>query len=596
MSVHKIFVGVHGIGDQTECETIQTIIERVTSYQGSALHAPLGKIGSAILDHGVYLTPDLSDQGNVIGFSEVYWADIPRKVVTQGYVLEEATRWAGSLVEKLDREYGAPLAPADKEAIAYILPEAIDSVRVLKRLSLLAEWGIKFKFDLKGLLDSYLGDVQFVTEFDQKRQEVLARFYMTMSAACEKNQGAEIYIIAHSEGTVVAFLGLLEAISGRVYAPWLCQVKGFMTIGSPIDKHLILWREMWNGLNTSRPEGVEIAWHNYYDFGDPVGFRLDTARSWLGANSPFIFKKDMDTGFARYLMPGKAHVDYWQDEALFGDYLQKAGLCRAPDASVPPTLRNRSLAGCFSCLLPYLLSFCLLLAGVFFFYNTILACINDVVGAVSMAKNTLAFSTLLAGIGVAARIPRLVRDFRWHLWSLVISAIFYSIFWISVDRGVCYWLVEPLRLPALDPRTQVGLIALVILVVSYLYNLFSRRSGVWFMVAVGSTVAGSLVLARIVADSDHKTILPVLIGSAAFIYLWWLAVLVFDLTFIWHQYIRNALALERMQECFNNCYQQPFVSRGIATAEQVVAGGVAQGAALVRNSVNQVKRLMPTGR
>lgn len=48
MSVSKIFVGVHGIGDQTECETIQTIIEQVTGYQGSALRVPLGKISSAL--------------------------------------------------------------------------------------------------------------------------------------------------------------------------------------------------------------------------------------------------------------------------------------------------------------------------------------------------------------------------------------------------------------------------------------------------------------------------------------------------------------------------------------------------------------------
>lgn len=595
MSVNKIFVGVHGIGDQTECETIQTIIERVTAYQGAALHVPLGKISSASIAHGVYECPDQADLGKTIGFAEVYWADIPRKMVTQGYMLEETTRWAGSLVEKLDRQYGHPLAPADKEAISSILPEAIDSIRVLKRLSLLAEWGIKFKFDLTGLLDSYLGDVQFVTEFDQKRQEILARFHTTMSAACEKNQDADMYIIAHSEGTVVAFLGLLEALSAKVAAPWLKQLKGFMTIGSPIDKHLILWPEMWDGLNQTFPTGANIDWHNYYDFGDPVGFELDTARTWLGANSPFTFNKGMDTGFARYLLPGKAHVDYWQDEALFGDYLPQTGLARAPDAAALPKLKNRSLAGWFSCALPYLLSFSLLWSGVFIFYNAIITCIAEDVGAITMLWDSLAFSALVAGVGVAARIPRLVRDFRWHLWSLVMATLLFAFFWFKVDPDVCDWLTEPLGLTELHSRITVLLMAVVILVASYIYNLFSRRSGVWFMVAIGTAVALVLVFANIIIDTDHKTIVPVLMGSAAFIYLWWLAVLVFDLTFIWHQYIRNALALRRMQECFSNSYQQPFVSRSIAPAKKLVASGVARSAALVRNSVNQVKRFMPSG-
>lgn len=591
--MNKIFVGVHGIGDQTECETIQTIIERVTAYQGCAMHIPLGKISSAIIANGVYVCPDQSAPGDSMGFTEVYWANIPRIVVKQGYVLEETTRWAGSLVEKFNRQYKNPLAPADKEALSSILPEVIDSVRVLKRLSQVAEWAFKFKFDLKGLLDSYLGDVQFVTEFDQKRQEILSKFHKTMSAAFEKNVEADIYIIAHSEGTVIAFLGLLEALSSKVGAPWLKQVKGFMTIGSPIDKHLILWPEMWDGLNKLWPGGVNIAWHNYYDYGDPVGFELDTARTWLGGNSPFTFNKERDKGFARYLMPGKAHIDYWQDEALFGDYLQNVGLARTSDASAMPKLRNRSLAGWFSSLLPYLLSFGFLWSGVFIFYNTIIACIAEDVGAITMLWDALAFSALLTGIGVAARIPRFVRDIRWHLWSLFLALLLFVFFWFRIDPDVCDWLAEPLGLTTLHSRITVMLMAAVILVASYIYNFFSRRSGVWFMVAIGTALALVLVFANIITDTDHTTILPVLIGSAAFIYLWWLSVLVFDLTFIWHQYIRNALALRRMHECFNNSYRQPFVSRCISATENFVASSVARSVAMVDNTVKFTKKILP---
>jgi hypothetical protein len=36
---------------------------------------------------------------------------------------------------------------------------------------------------------------------------------------------------------------------------------------------------------------------------------------------------------------------------------------------------------------------------------------------------------------------------------------------------------------------------------------------------------------------------PVMLSGAAFTYLWWLSALFFDLTFIWHRYIRHSLAV-----------------------------------------------------
>jgi ABC-type multidrug transport system fused ATPase/permease subunit len=593
MSVTKVFVGVHGIGDQTRCETIQTIIERVSSYQGTVIHVPLGKICSALKTLGVFECADLAAPGNTIAVSEVYWADIPRRVVKRGHVLEESTQWAGTLVEKLNREYVNQLAPADKEAIASILPEAIESVRVLKRLSLVAEWGLKFKFDLNGLLEDYLGDVQFVTEFEQQRNEIVQRFHSAMSAAWDKNKTADVYIIAHSEGTVVAFLGLLEALSSEEKPQWLDNVKGFMTFGSPIDKHLILWPELWKDLKGSWPSQIKISWNNYYDYGDPVGFELNAAKTWLGSAPPFVFSQDM--GYARYLLPGKAHVDYWKDEALFADFLASAGIARSSCAEPIQKLHSRSLAGAVSCVIPYILSFGLLLAGVLFFYNTIIVCTAENVNAMLMLRDSLAFSALLTGIGVAARIPRLIRDFRWHLWSLAMALLFYAYFWFTVNPEVCRWLAEPLCFPEAHSRDTMGCIALGVLLLSYLYNLFSRHSGVWFMVTAGSLAAFSLVIANIMDDVDHKEIFPVLVGAVAFLYLWWLSVLVFDLSFIWHQYIRKSLALHRMQECFNNKYRQPFVSQRIITPTKVlVAASVERGAAIVSRSVEFTKKILTT--
>jgi hypothetical protein len=40
----------------------------------------------------------------------------------------------------------------------------------------------------------------------------------------------------------------------------------------------------------------------------------------------------------------------------------------------------------------------------------------------------------------------------------------------------------------------------------------------------------------------------VFLATAAFLYLWWLAALTFDLVFVWHLHIRQARALARMDE------------------------------------------------
>jgi hypothetical protein len=48
--------------------------------------------------------------------------------------------------------------------------------------------------------------------------------------------------------------------------------------------------------------------------------------------------------------------------------------------------------------------------------------------------------------------------------------------------------------------------------------------------------------------SDIGPIWPVFLATAAFLYLWWLAALTFDLIFVWHLHIRQARALTRMDE------------------------------------------------
>ena len=41
---------------------------------------------------------------------------------------------------------------------------------------------------------------------------------------------------------------------------------------------------------------------------------------------------------------------------------------------------------------------------------------------------------------------------------------------------------------------------------------------------------------------------PVLLAAAGFLYLWWLAALIFDLAFVWHRYVRRCVANQRLRE------------------------------------------------
>jgi hypothetical protein len=45
------------------------------------------------------------------------------------------------------------------------------------------------------------------------------------------------------------------------------------------------------------------------------------------------------------------------------------------------------------------------------------------------------------------------------------------------------------------------------------------------------------------APSDSTALWPLLLASAAFLYLWWFGTMLFDLVFVWHRYIRHDAAM-----------------------------------------------------
>ena len=562
--VTKVIVAVHGVGDQHTYATIQSVVNQFCSFYQEPAAIPLGSFHN---DQAAFSMqpPFPPEHFEHLAFAEVYWATIPREVVNSQYTLEEAKKWAGTIVERLRMRWrqsdrADEAAEPDFARLKQVLEEMIETIAVLERLCFLAAKAGLFTFDLRKLLDAYLGDVQVVAEFGTQRRKILDAFAATMTKIHEAYPNAEVFIVAHSEGTVVSFLGLLEAARNPDRAGWIRGVRGYMTFGSPLDKHLILWPALFgSGPPAWRPE-QPIAWRNYYDRGDPIGFALDDIRWWLDANEwqgVFDFEKEHDIGFIRYPFPGKAHVDYWNDRGVFGHFIRTvvneplAGNASGPAAGAEEP-RDIAWTKWLSYLVPYGGVAALFFVAVYVLFKAVAGYLDPkgapdyTVGFV--LSNVTAVAALLFGMTAVSRIPRLTRRRSWRLvgWAVYLLSL-----------ATFMWL-----LPAGDPtRMMMGSWDLTIptggarsvtstLVVAMVY-LMSKHWPQWGikpLLFVGASSIAALVGYQIyrVTGEDHGALWPVFLGSAGFFYLWWLAALILDLVFVWHVYIRQTLALQRM--------------------------------------------------
>jgi hypothetical protein len=577
----KIIVAIHGIGDQFQFATIQTVANRFCSYFQVPHGIPLGSFHAKQVggtDTYLFEGSKYSDKLTNIGFAEVYWAPIPRKPAQDGHTLEESKKWAKTLIERLRiqrKEEQGGLSQKASEKVQEVLHEMIETIAVLDRLCFLAEKAGVFKFDLRKILVDYLGDVQVVTEFEGHRQEILEEFFSVMRMIVEHYPNAkEIYIVAHSEGTVVSFLGLLTAMCEYRSAAnnwrWLERVRGYLTIGSPIDKHIILWPELWKkfekkDVSSLYHPSLPIQWRNFYDHGDPIGFELNTAREWLekhNLDKAFNFDADAhDIGFSRYWFPGKAHNDYWNDEQLFGNFIKD--VVREPvstdnknslDFSKPPG--SKILPRLTTKIAPYLLFLALMLTAVYILYKAVGEALPLIPEepAREIFRNVAGLTSLLVGVTLMARVPRLT-NLKFGLPIGVVGfALFTTIFYFLLpyqepgNRFSAYagQLFEGLKTGVpfnLDPL--IGL-AIVVVIVVYLLNHIFPKLGLYTLLLPGFLAVIGMVTYRY-DPKDHGPLWPVFLALLGFLYLWWLAALVFDLIFVWHSYIYNSRAINAVR-------------------------------------------------
>ena len=585
----KAIVAIHGIGEQTEyrhCAECGLSAVRVPRRR----HARSAGAIPCLDDRAEsfrWLLLRIQRRWRIWPSPKCTGPAIPREVASKGFQLEETKRWGRTITHRLAQRAAAmekPMPPREQRRLITVLDEMVETVKILERLNFVASKAGLFTFSLGALMRDFVGDVQIVADFPARRDEILKRFDEVMNRVTALGNpcgDVELYLVAHSEGTVVTFLALLQALAAPEKHPWIKSVKGLMTIGSPIETHQLFWPELWSGLRPAAGKLKKIPWKNYMDYGDPIAYELAQTKEWLktsGFNACFELE---EISFSRSFLPGKAHGDYWQDDQVFGHFIDTVIFEGTLPTGRQPTKRpgTSPLASIVSYMLPYAVVALLLFLATYLLYRPILNAVAPDLGRLAIFKDVAGTSLLLVGVTAASRIPRLTG--LWRLWltgaaALAASMAAYGFLVTERSRlalgsqfaGWDFWVSW--RGPE---TTGVLLTATAIAAVGATLSAWFPRYGVRLLPAIGLACAAVLSIELLMTAKNDVEAWPIVIGGVLFFYLWWLASLVFDLVFVWHRYVRHSSASQCVADLTSKGYQPTFCEQKLPGA-RMASGGI----------------------
>jgi hypothetical protein len=516
-------------------------------------------------------------------------------VATQKYVLEETKRWARSVAARI--AYGGEsqqrLPAKTAERLVVVLDEMVETIRTLQRVTYVAEKAGLFKFDLGQLLTDFVGDVQLVADFQVYRQRIVDEFDTTIRRTLDLTKGpdgspapdAEVYIIAHSEGTVVTFVALLEALANPKKYSWIGNVTGLMTIGSPIETHHLMWPALWQdaGLEPNKgSQNIRIEWHNYMDYGDPIAYELTETTKWLDSSGFGQNLMPQTHAFSRYLLPGKAHVDYWADDEVFDHFLTNVVRLENPKQRKFPDLRakvtkyvnrltfakgdvrSKPWVPIFAFAFPYAIVAALLFGGVYVLEHSVIGSLartqRDAFSIGRVFQDVLGIGSLMFGITAAARLPRLSDSLRWWVagWGILLVSIviFGMTAYPDTQDQMAWWMSYvgwyPSGASVRPSLMGVGFGSVLVAGLSGAFARVSPRYGHYMLPALGVLAALGVVVTLLTQHLRHSdssaSLWPVVIALVLFFYVWWLSALLFDLSFVWRRYGRHSVVRQRLAE------------------------------------------------
>ncbi len=372
--IHCI-ITVHGMGEPKYNSTLLPVVEQIVQSAYPKLSGDTLTLGGIC---GLTGDGELDDLGNIpcfaikgirlegddtaleptylhptkenenLFFADIFWSDITKNAFDKAG--DSIPHWTECLINRLERQR----ISHDKNADSWWV---MDMLYLLRRSLVVAEKALSFRAkDLSDMVfGQYLGDVQLYGEFPQVRAKAIRLFHEKMATihnylTTHPDQKVHYTFLAHSLGTVMTMDALTFAHNQAFWKPeivahnspelsgydflkplpnldWIDSVNSFITLGSPIDKFLTLWWFNYAHLSSTdwirpRLSGQKIRHYNFCDEQDPVGQKLDFARSASGFSAIFTGTATEDEQWNDVVynhtpIPGMAHTSYWKDRKLF---------------------------------------------------------------------------------------------------------------------------------------------------------------------------------------------------------------------------------------------------------------------------------------